>query len=932
MGVTYKQGKIMKNIYKSFALLCMGLAATACIEENFEKNGPKYDTTPGNEIVFSATAGIESGDKKTRTVYGDQDDPSAAKGWIEINWVDGDMIAITSPQSGGPKVGHYSVTGDTHQKNEGEDVTNPDYNKTHAAASLARLGDGGLQWSEETKYTFYAAYPSFKYDVDKSHGATATLTEDGVLTGSMPIDQNYTLDGDSANGWVAAPDMRYSFMTASMTDYDRTDEDAAINLEFKSMVTALQFDIRANNINTIDPVTNESVTEMEVISVSLSSNKNITGGFRYDISDPTSYQSLQGQGTRIASIHFDKDPQNPVKLSSETGALNVTFFILPEDFSKDGRLQLQIIFKLGNTQMSRIATINAGTITGGKKHIFNNVLLPPFGTEDVPASSWWDALDPDTILPQISIPVAANVFANPTYLNSISESMTQQTLELDQLWAMGVRGFEIQTQGCTASGDSPTAATGKSLGDEGIVAAGNQLSKTFGSAFDELAGLLMNSKDANGQPTECLFIICTYSAYNDGYNPYVFVSNLFNYLEEYCGAGGNSHGITKANFEQITDATTVGDLRGKIAIIIRPGDDERWLYETSTYSSGWSYSPLTDPYEQLSVTSAEKGLTGLIPSKLESDWWERVMLISDWGAESYDVWDRRYGSEYAREAVFHQNCPDARKQDKKYIENYLYGIASGTSNTLGVTTGYAWSGAGDDNNFNNYGTDPTSHPEPLQDFNYVHSMSNGNTAYVQEWMRVVKTSKPVSVASKTNGGNKTLWIQWKESLSEKKSAIKALFNKSVMTKGQSLNDIYINVLSGYLVDPAKYTDSTRPGFFPQKDPMDGFTKNSGTLIVRNNGNVTNHGKGGDFIGLATELNKYVYDLLSAEPGTATGLSQQGPWGLVMMDHIKANDVSADLVELIMMNNFKFPLVTKDGTQTKTYDATYSNGGDAISFE
>ena len=40
MGVTYKQGKIMKNIYKSFALLCMGLAATACIEENFENNGP----------------------------------------------------------------------------------------------------------------------------------------------------------------------------------------------------------------------------------------------------------------------------------------------------------------------------------------------------------------------------------------------------------------------------------------------------------------------------------------------------------------------------------------------------------------------------------------------------------------------------------------------------------------------------------------------------------------------------------------------------------------------------------------------------------------------------------------------------------------------------------------------------------------------------
>ena len=52
----------------------------------------------------------------------------------------------------------------------------------------------------------------------------------------------------------------------------------------------------------------------------------------------------------------------------------------------------------------------------------------------------------------------------------------------------------------------------------------------------------------------------------------------------------------------------------------------------------------------------------------------------------------------------------------------------------------------------------------------------------------------------------------------------------------------------------------------------------------------------------------------------------------MMDHIKANDVSADLVELIMMNNFKFPLVTKDGVTPANYNATYSNGGEAISFK
>jgi hypothetical protein len=117
--------------------------------------------------------------------------------------------------------------------------------------------------------------------------------------------------------------------------------------------------------------------------------------------------------------------------------------------------------------------------------------------------------------------------------------------------------------------------------------------------------------------------------------------------------------------------------------------------------------------------------------------------------------------------------------------------------------------------------------------------------------------------------------------------------------------------------------------------MDGFTgdvDNIGSWWDENNGNVTGHGKGGDFLGLSADLNSYVYDLLSAEPGSADGLSQVGPWGLVMLDNNQADGVSDKLVELIMMNNFKFPLVTKDGVTPANYNATYSNGGEAISFK
>ena len=298
----------MKNIYKSFALLCMGFAAAACVEENFENDKPKYDTTPGNEIVFSATAGIESGDKgkDTKTVYGDTTTTPDANGkkWIEINWAENDMIAIASPEAVGADVAHYIVKGVNQTAG---------YNEKHQADTLYRLGDSGLQWSGADTYNFYGIYPSIEYDSDKTitgtgetavpsvYGATTSLSKDGIFTGTMPIDQHYTLTGDSKYGYVASPDMRYAFMTAHKT-YDPNSEDP-ITMNFKSMVTALQFDIQPNTIE----IETDNIKKMEVISVSLLSNKGISGDFRYDIKEGAKGYT-NTHATRMASIHFDDAP------------------------------------------------------------------------------------------------------------------------------------------------------------------------------------------------------------------------------------------------------------------------------------------------------------------------------------------------------------------------------------------------------------------------------------------------------------------------------------------------------------------------------------------------------------------------------------------------------------------------------------------------
>ena len=924
----------MKNIYKLFALLCVGGMAISCVDEIFVVDDkPKYDTTPGNEIIFTATAHVSDGMPTTKTVYGDtnvqdKDDNTGKLGTIEINWDDDDRISIVSPNAVGAEVAHYNVV-PTPLEDE--------YNDSHYAAELERIGDAGLQWSKETIYDFYAVYPSVL------GAANSNLSKSGVLSAELPFDQSGTATYEG-NGYVVSPNMDYAFMTASCRNYSRVNENneqnsEAISLNFNSLVTALQFEIVAGQIGGGE---NTNIQDyIDILSVSLLAKENtLSGLFTYDIAHDT-YESSNVNGSTRVIMHFD-DLNDPVRLKANQ-SLDFTFFVLPENIQA-GTLDLQVVFTLNGVRTSKTATISS-KIEAGKKYVFKDVRLPNFSSE-IPPSGWWDTMDPEVLLSQISIPVASNVFANDSYdVDDIY--FQQQQLTIDELWDMGVRGFEICNQSMVyAQGQLLGGSIGPSyeevlagdLDAEPVIAAEKELSETFSGAIDNLYGLLQSN------PSECLILICTYIAVNDGYNPYVYVANLFNSLDNFC----ERNKFDPNGFVQISASTTVEDIKGKIAIIIRPGDDERWLYENGQFRQGSAirkYQPQTDPFITLGDGyDSNLGLTGSIVESLDSDWWNRVLLVSDWGA-SYDVWDRRYGPEYARAAEFNDMAVSRDRADEKsHFENYLYGI-SNTYTQIGTIGGYVWGGDVDangkslDNNFNNFGGKSASnYPSLLKSgFNFTHKMSNSNYAYVQEWMRVVPQGGigPIAISrSGSSNSGETLWAYWPESITEKKDAIKALFNKSVKTlANKNSTDLYINVLTGYYVTPTRINS-----VYPYKGDYTGSTRSF---------ELNDMAEGGDFKNFASEINTYTYNLLTAETGLGgKGLDSEGPWGLVMMDHINRNDNSYKLVDLIMRNNFKFPLATKcnvcgmspcvcpptEEGISKSYNATYSNGGEAISFE
>ena len=91
----------------------------------------------------------------------------------------------------------------------------------------------------------------------------------------------------------------------------------------------------------------------------------------------------------------------------------------------------------------------------------------------------------------------------------------------------------------------------------------------------------------------------------------------------------------------------------------------------------------------------------------------------------------------------------------------------------------------------------------------------------------------------------------------------------------------------------------------------------------------NYGRGENTDGakdLAQEMGIYVTNLLQSRTEDAT-------LGIVYLNYANpTNPYSGNLIQTIINNNFNFQLRTAGSSQAESYNATYSNGGNAIGWE
>lgn len=908
----------MKNIYKSIALICMGLASVACVEENLEPNNGRYDTTPGNDIQFTATAQMDDASgKNTKTEYGDINED---RDKIDINWTAGDKIQIASLEAAARQTAEYEVIFD--KKEDGDDAgTSADYTGSHTAKSLEKTGDAALQWSEADTYNFYAMYPSpasFTTDEEKKHVNLMISENEKVMTAWLPttqISESHTTPNTGSQ--IVKPNMKYAYMHAA-SSYSKSDADGnpnqkGISLQFEPAVTALQFDITVNTIaNQGQDANGQPIGEYITIkSVSLKSDSgsDVCGEFTYNFTTKQYAKSNTGTGYDRVTMSFGDGGYKLVEKES----LDVTFFLLPQDFDA-GDLQLEIWFSIGTRTQAVVRTATIKTaIQARKKYCFNDLLMPKIAA-DVEGSNWGSALDPDTYLTQISVPVAGNAFSSYYNGTDIRYNREQVHDYLD-LWNMGVRGFEFK---CAQGSEANTGISAiwnpykyfETISDEYFVTNGQEMktngAPNFDTAFTNLASLLLTEEYKN----EFLVILATYQSYSGcgGYDPQDFINDLGYYLKnKSITSNGKTVKVWDDMMVKLASNSIVNDIKGKIAVLVRPADQEFIDYANISYSS-------------LSVGDYNK-----------------LMLVDNWGT-SVDCWDRRYDG-YNRQKVFGRGTDGNADGTIKntYIENYLYAIAS--------------------NNSGEEPTIPTSNGAAFKDGYPESELSpdlfqfNNGTYFIQEFARVVPVDEELNngfysdISDNASGQTRYLWIRWPESITEKKSMIDYTMLASMSSLGKSEGvPLYINSLAGYYV-----TQNHDYSYYPY----------AGSYILGEyEFKLDDAGMGGDIAGLAADLNVHLYNSLIA----ADKYHQQGPLGLVIMNYIGAEEshfteaeseyigedghetasdasiASKALPNMILMNNFKFPLTQKPdngGTtppQPTSYDATYVNGGEAISFE
>lgn len=798
------------------------LTFTGCADDDVVKTPSRPQGATG--IVFGASASYGS-DHRTRTVYGDYDNPTNPTRQ-EINWVLDDSVMIYSPQApSAAQVGHYKV-----------------YNLVQDDASSAQLaGEKGVQWASPvgTPQDFYAVYPDPQSMSNQSFvNRYGIKFEDGKLYGFVPVNQQHVIVKNADGGYTATCNMDYSYMTAHTSTTVPEQWNAGTNLYFKPVTTTLEITL----------VGGDTPQNLTSLNISSTDETPIIGKFICDLTTQTAndqnaypqctYNTDNNiEGTRVSIPLYDTEGE-PISLQP---GQEITFnvFLLPhEDLTN---LSVTVIgLNTGSKRMPLNYQSAPITLPAHKKTRVK-LQVPTFNE----ANNWMTNIDDDVLISQLSIVGTANSYSY-NYRGNHEEMYKTQLSDIDAQWNAGIRCFELKL---------PNNLNGNSLAGVQLQCNGQDLGVTFGTAVDYLWSKVQNTKE--------FAMIIPFFESQDGRGNVVDFANDLNQFY-------NDH----ANYKYVTyrGDLTLGEARGSLMFVARTTSEEDFSnFDPATGYTGFKYGTMPAPVEGVFVDQW---------GSLKDNWWRRGYVINGTPVQNW-----------ATTTTY--NNPQSTPTMEYYMMN-------------GNTS----------DNSSNDGWTPSVFPQKDNNrINYKHTTTRAGggagQAYIQDWSRVVDEAHNIPIGEEGIWPRKNYFFcYWQESYNEKIEDVWRTFTLSTEDNRQEGggSTFYINSLDGYFVD---WTDTGSDGDspYPYVEGGDPIGIGDGYLVSEVYGKWSGGGRG-DIATYAERINNDFYRRILAFGED----NIYGSMNIVLLDRVLQGNGGQNLPQIIINNNFRFPLQTKAALQ------------------
>jgi|GEM_PF-1563480 lipoprotein len=564
------------------ALLAIGF--TACSDDlDVKREVP----VTGEEVAFGTSLrNFET--PQSRTIYGvpDGEDVNNYES-LTINWVKGDKVRVYSPQATpGFQYADYVIDEATEGGNAHYFLVKDSHN------------DAGVRWGDVSQlHHFYAFYPT---NINRNNYTPIKGLGDGQTANNMTVEAEIPVaqehgelveagpDGKDvgnvflpANWKLIRPDMTYAIMAGYGTWNPKTNPDKNVTINFKPIVTV------------VDVVVNgpaDGANALDVYRVTINSKKTpIVGKFtaQFDEEGNVTFGGMPEtitENNNMATINCQYNGM-PTKLGPGE-KLTLKFFLLPRNIDaselsvtvqiNEGRvLTKSLIPGLGEDEVTDKNPLDQGKIV--------RVWTPNL---TVPASSNWMSSIPDNVLfSQLSLPGSKHSYTGDLYNKAVNGGQIDENAGIMQYYQSiyvtdgngdtqfdkGIRAFDLKiynNEGNAWSGYPNYVYAG----------AGKVNDLTIGDVLDNLK----KQMDESDSRDEACVVMLNYVSPPE-------ISTWLSRLEQGLNDWNNSNQGTLVRIDPAK--TTMGDMRGKIAVIINvPNNTTGRNYNFVNYIYGFSSS------------------------------------------------------------------------------------------------------------------------------------------------------------------------------------------------------------------------------------------------------------------------------------------------------------------------------------------------------